>query len=53
MTDVLLIFLILSLLLSMASSTADAGRALYGISRAGLTIKQLGTSTAITSRAAP
>ncbi len=26
----------------MASSTADAGRALYGISRVGLTIKQLG-----------
>jgi amino acid transporter len=41
-TDVLLVFLILSLLLSMASSTADAGRALYGISKAGLTIKQLG-----------
>ncbi len=31
-----------SLLLSMTSSTADAGRALYGISRAGMTIKQLG-----------
>ncbi|HTX08154.1 MAG TPA: APC family permease [Solirubrobacteraceae bacterium] len=41
--DVFLILLILSLLLSMASSTADAGRALYGISRVGLTIKQLGT----------
>ena len=41
-TDVLLIFLILSFLLSMASSTADAGRALYGISKAGLTIKWLG-----------
>jgi amino acid transporter len=27
----------------MTSSTADAGRALYGISRAGMTIKQLGT----------
>jgi amino acid transporter len=27
----------------MATSTADAGRALYGISKAGLTIKQLGT----------
>ncbi|MBV9164661.1 MAG: APC family permease [Solirubrobacterales bacterium] len=40
--DVLLIFLILSFLLSMASSTADAGRALYGISKAGLTIKWLG-----------
>jgi amino acid transporter len=31
-----------SLLLSMTSSTADASRALYGISRAGMTIKQLG-----------
>jgi amino acid transporter len=41
-TDVLLVFLIMALLLSMASSTADAGRALYGISKAGLTIKQLG-----------
>ncbi|MBV9425620.1 MAG: APC family permease [Solirubrobacterales bacterium] len=40
--DVFLVFLILALLLSMASSTADAGRALYGISKAGLTIKQLG-----------
>jgi amino acid transporter len=33
---------IASLLLSMTSSTADASRALYGISRAGMTIKQLG-----------
>ncbi|HTU86480.1 MAG TPA: APC family permease [Solirubrobacteraceae bacterium] len=41
-TDFLVICLILSLLLSMASSTADAGRALYGISKAGLTIKGLG-----------
>ena len=40
--DVLLVFLILSFLLSMSSSTADAGRALYGISKAGLTIKWLG-----------
>jgi amino acid transporter len=31
-----------SLLLSMTSSTADAGRALFGISRAGMTIKQFG-----------
>jgi amino acid transporter len=31
-----------ALLLSMTSSTADAGRALFGISRAGMTIKQLG-----------
>jgi len=41
-TDVFLVFLIMSLLLSMSTSTADAGRALYGISRAGLTIKWLG-----------
>jgi amino acid transporter len=34
--------IIASLLLSMTSSTADAGRALYGISRAGMTIKQFG-----------
>jgi amino acid transporter len=42
-TSIMLICVITSLLLSMATSTADAGRALYGISRAGLTIKQLGT----------
>ena len=40
--DFLLVCLIFSFLLSMATSTADAGRALYGISRAGLTIKWLG-----------
>ena len=39
----LLICLIASLILSMSSSTADGSRALYGISKAGLTIKQLGT----------
>jgi amino acid transporter len=37
-----LICLIASLVLSMASSTGDAGRALYGISRSGMTIKQFG-----------
>ncbi len=37
------ICIIASLILSMTSSTADAGRALYGISRAGMTIKQFGT----------
>jgi amino acid transporter len=37
------ICIIASLLLSMTSSTSDAGRALFGISRAGMTIKQLGT----------
>lgn len=39
---IFLICLIASLILSMSSSTADGGRALYGISRAGMTIKQLG-----------
>jgi len=37
-----LVFLLASLVLSMNSSTADGGRALYGISRAGMTIKELG-----------
>jgi amino acid transporter len=41
-TDFFLVCLIMSFLLSMATSTADAGRALYGISKAGLTIKVLG-----------
>jgi amino acid transporter len=41
-TDFFIVCLVLSFLLSMATSTADAGRALYGISRAGLTIKWLG-----------
>jgi amino acid transporter len=36
------ICIIAALLLSMTSSTADASRALYGISKAGMTIKQLG-----------
>ncbi|HLH64192.1 MAG TPA: APC family permease [Solirubrobacteraceae bacterium] len=36
------ICIIASLLLSMTSSTSDAGRALFGISRAGMTIKQFG-----------
>jgi amino acid transporter len=40
--NVMLIFLLASLVLSMNSSTADGGRALYGISKAGMTIKQLG-----------
>ena len=35
--------IIASLLLSMTSSTSDAGRALFGISRAGMTLKGLGT----------
>jgi amino acid transporter len=40
--SVMLIFLLGSLVLSMNSSTADGGRALYGISKAGMTIKELG-----------
>ena len=40
--NVMLVFLLGSLVLSMNSSTADGGRALYGISRAGMTIKELG-----------
>ncbi len=40
--DFFVVCLILAFLLSMASSTADAARALYGISKAGLTIKWLG-----------
>jgi amino acid transporter len=40
--NVMLLFLLASLVLSMNSSTADGGRALYGISRAGMTIKELG-----------
>ncbi|MGH2890224.1 MAG: APC family permease [Solirubrobacteraceae bacterium] len=40
--SIFLICLIASLLLSMSTSTGDAGRALYGISRSGLTIKQFG-----------
>jgi amino acid transporter len=42
LASVFLIFLIASLVLSMASSTGDAGRALFGISRSGMTIKQFG-----------
>jgi amino acid transporter len=42
LSSVFLIFLIASLILSMASSTGDAGRALFGISRSGMTIKQFG-----------
>jgi amino acid transporter len=38
---VALVLLIASLILSMNSATADGGRALYGIARDGMTIKQL------------
>jgi amino acid transporter len=40
--SIMLVCLIASLVLSMSTSTADAGRALYGISRAGMTIKEFG-----------
>jgi amino acid transporter len=40
--NVVLVFLLASLVLSMNSSTADGGRALYGIAKADMTIKQLG-----------
>jgi amino acid transporter len=40
--SVFTVCIIASLLLSMTSSTSDAGRALYGISRAGMTIKGFG-----------
>src|SRR5205823_10714230 len=41
-SGVVLVFLLMSLVLSMNSSTADGGRALFGIARAGMTIKELG-----------
>src|SRR5256885_10247508 len=40
--NAMLVFLLASLVLSMNSSTADGGRALYGIARADMTIKELG-----------
>jgi amino acid transporter len=39
---IFLICLLASLVLAMSSATADGSRALYGISRSGMTIKQLG-----------
>jgi amino acid transporter len=41
-SSIFTICLIASLLLSMSTSTGDAGRALYGVSRSGLTIKEFG-----------
>jgi amino acid transporter len=40
-TDFMLIVLIASFLISMNTATADGGRALYGIARDGMTIRQL------------
>ena len=42
LTDFLLVCLCVSFIISMNTATADGGRALFGISRDGMTIKQLG-----------
>ncbi len=42
-TDFFVIVIVASFIISMNTATADGGRALYGISRDGLTVKQLGT----------
>lgn len=41
--DLLVFCLVASFLITMNTATADGGRALYGISRDGMTVKQLGT----------
>ena len=41
--DLLVICLVASFVISMNTATADGGRALFGISRDGMTVKQLGT----------
>jgi amino acid transporter len=41
-TDFFVVVIIASFIISMNTATADGGRALYGISRDGMTIKQLG-----------
>jgi amino acid transporter len=40
--DVMIIFMVAGLILSMNTATMDGSRALYGISRDGMTIKELG-----------
>jgi amino acid transporter len=42
-SDLMVVVLIASFLISMNTATADGGRALYGIARDGMTIRQLGT----------
>jgi amino acid transporter len=42
-TDFFVVCLIASFLITMNTATADGGRALFGISRDGMTVKQLGT----------
>jgi amino acid transporter len=41
--DLLVFCLVASFIITMNTATADGGRALYGISRDGMTVKQLGT----------
>ncbi len=43
LTDFFVVCLIASFIITMNTATADGGRALFGISRAGMTIKQFGT----------
>ncbi|MGH3136663.1 MAG: APC family permease [Gaiellaceae bacterium] len=43
LTNLFVIVILASFVISMNTATADGSRALYGISRAGLTIKELGT----------
>jgi amino acid transporter len=42
LTDFFVVCLVAAFIITMNTATADGGRALYGISRAGMTIKQLG-----------
>ena len=42
-TDFFVVCLVAAFIITMNTATADGGRALYGISRAGMTVKQLGT----------
>jgi amino acid transporter len=42
LTDFFVVCLVAAFVITMNTATADGGRALYGISRAGMTVKQLG-----------
>jgi amino acid transporter len=42
LTDFFVVCLVASFLITMNTATADGGRALYGISKAGMTVRQLG-----------
>ncbi|MET0561225.1 MAG: APC family permease [Gaiellaceae bacterium] len=42
-TDFFVVCLVAAFIITMNTATADGGRALYGISRAGMTVKELGT----------